>query len=457
MASRRRRARNAASSGRVTPLWTTANSSELSRASTSSSRSIDRNPLADTAQQLVADAMAKRIIDRLEMVEAEHQHRHLFGVTAGAQQDVVHLLAQQIAVRQPGQPVMLGHASQPRFGALAFGGVDQRQQDRWPVAVNELTRIDRQVDQRTVGADMLPGARRTVVTGPWQFGVEGLQAADRQLLEFASTVTVVLDRRIVDGENALIAERADDHRNRIASNSSRNEASRCFNSVISTPTDDAAVLGQTFIDQDDAAVGQRLLMPLAGLEQLLEPRGDPFFLAADGLRIIAAHDADANCILQPRALLEQVRTAGVHLRIFLVPENIAAFGIEKHDALRQDVDRLPQAIMRFARLGKRGINLGALARVSPAAAGRLRPRLAGSLGKGFTGRPRKRTIAACLGFPRVLRFFVDIARPTPRIAASDVCRKVSEKRYLLPQKGRMRGSPPLPAGKGGRTLCVYRF
>ena len=94
--------------------------------------------LADAAQELVADAMAERIVDRLEMVEAEHEHRHLLGVAACAQQDVVHLLTQQIAVRQPGQAVMLGHESQPRLGAFAFGGVHQRQQDRRPAAVNEL-------------------------------------------------------------------------------------------------------------------------------------------------------------------------------------------------------------------------------------------------------------------------------------------------------------------------------
>ena len=318
--------------------------------------------LADAAQQLVADAMAERIVDRLEMVEAEHQHRHLLGVAARAQQDVVHLLTQQIAVRQPGQAVMLGHESQPRLGALAFGGVHQRQQDRRPVAIDELARIDRQVDQRAVGADMLPGARRAVVAGPRQFGVEGLQAADRQLLEFAAAVAIVLDRSVVDGENTLVTQRADDHRNRVAVEQQPERGLPLFQlGDIDAQADDAAILGQAFIDQDDAAVGQRLLMPLAGLVQLLEPRRDPFFLAPDGLRIIAARDADADRILQPCARLEQVRTAAVHLRIFLVPENIAAFGIEKHDALRQDVDRLPQALVRFARLGKRGVDLGVLA------------------------------------------------------------------------------------------------
>src|SRR6185295_17615084 len=199
---------------------------------------------------------------------------------------------------------------------------------------------------------MLPGARRALVAGPWQSDVEGLQTANRQLLEFAAAVTIVLDRGVVDGENTFVTQRADDHRNRIGVEQQPERRLPLLQlGDIDAQADDAAILGQTFVDQDDAAVGQRLLMPLAGLEQLLEPCGDPFFLAADGLRIIAARDADANRIFQPRARLEQVRTAGVHLRIFLVPENIAAFGIEKHDALRQDVDRLPQALVRFARLG----------------------------------------------------------------------------------------------------------
>ena len=228
-------------------------------------------PLADAAQQLVADAMAERIVDRLEIVEAEHEHRHLLGVAARAQQDVVHLLTQQIAVRQPGQAVMLGHEGQPRLGALAFGDVHQRQQHRRPVAVNQLARIDRQIDQRAVGPDMLPGrAPRALVAGPWQFGVECLQAADRQLLEFAAAVAIMLDRGVVDGENVFVIQRADDHRHRIAVEQQPERRLALLQlGDIDAQADDAAILGQPLIDQDDAAVGQRLLMPLAGLVQLL--------------------------------------------------------------------------------------------------------------------------------------------------------------------------------------------
>src|SRR3954467_4238319 len=69
--------------------------------------------------------------------------------------------------------------------------------------------------------------------------------------------------------------------------------------------------------------------------------------------------------------------------------------------------------------------------ISPAAANGLRPRLAGGLGADFTGRPRKRIIAACLGFPAVLRFFVDIATLTPRITADGLWDKCLKKWYLL--------------------------
>src|SRR5205823_13407906 len=118
--------------------------------------------------------------------------------------------------------------------------------------------------------------------GPWQFGVEGLQAADRQLLEFAAAVTVVPDGSVVDGENTFVTQRADDHRNWIAVEQQPERGLPLFQlGDIDAQTDDAAILGQALIDQDDATVGQRLLMPLAGLVQLPEPRGDPFFLAPD--------------------------------------------------------------------------------------------------------------------------------------------------------------------------------
>ena len=115
------------------------------------------------------------------------------------------------------------------------------------------------------------------------------------------------------------------------------------------------------LDQDDAAVRQHLLVARAGLIELLQPLGDPFLLVAGGLRIVAARDADAQRVLEARAFREQIGGLAVDLGVLLVPEDVAAFGIEKHDALRQDVDGLAQPLMRFARLGNRGFGLGAAA------------------------------------------------------------------------------------------------
>ena len=185
----------------------------------------------------------------------------------------------------------------------------------------------------------------------------------------------------------------------LLSNSSRNEASRCFSSVMSTRRPiDAAVLGQPLLDQDAAAVGQRLLVACAGLIQPGEPLGDPLFLAADRFRIIAALDADADGVLQPCARLEQVGAAVVDLGVLLVPEDVAAVGIEKHDALRQDVDRLAQPLVGFSRIRDRGFRLGAHAH-DLADLGRSAACAAlWSFGLGFAGRPGMRVIAACLGF-----------------------------------------------------------
>ena len=340
--------------------------------------------LGDAAQQLVADAVAERIVDRLEIVEAEHQHRDLVRAAPRVQQDLVHVLAQQIAVRQPGQAVVLGHEGEPRLGALALGDVHQRQQHRGLVAIDQMARIDRQIDQRAVGPDVLPGARRQfvagAVAGPGRFGFEGLDAADGQLLELGTAIAVMLDRGVVDAEDALVVQRADDHRNRIAVEQQPERGLALLQlGDVDAQADDAAILGQPLLDQDAAAVGKELLVAFAGLIELGEPLGDPFFLAADRFRIIAALDADADGVLQPRARLEQVRTAAVDLGIFLVPENVASVGVEKHDALRQDVDRLAQPFVGFSRFGDRGFRLRALAhdladlrRHAPAAARELR-------------------------------------------------------------------------------------
>jgi hypothetical protein len=172
----------------------------------------------------------------------------------------------------------------------------------------------------------------------------------------------MLDRGGVDAEDTFLVQRADDHGNRIGVEQQPKRGLALLQlGDVDAQADDATILGQPLFDQDAAAVGQDLLVALAGLIKPGEPLGDPLLFTADRFGIIAALHADADGVLEARTRLEQVRTAVVDLRILLVPENIAAVGVEKHDALRQDVDRLAQALVGFSRVGNRGLGLGALA------------------------------------------------------------------------------------------------
>ncbi len=130
---------------------------------------------------------------------------------------------------------------------------------------------------------------------------------------------------------------------------------------VDAQADDAAVIRQALVDQDDAAVGQLLLVARARLVKLLQPLGDPLVLVARGLRIVAARNADAQRVFETRAFGEQIGGLAVDLGVFLVPEDVAAFGVEKHDALRQDVDGLAQPLVGFARVRDRSFRLGTAA------------------------------------------------------------------------------------------------
>ena len=74
------------------------------------------------------------------------------------------------------------------------------------------------------------------------------------------------DRGVVDADDALIVQRADDHGNGIAveQQPERGLALLQFGDV-DAEADDAAVLGQPLLDQDDAAIGELLLVAVAGL------------------------------------------------------------------------------------------------------------------------------------------------------------------------------------------------
>ena len=102
-ARRARRRRCSTSDGRRT---STANSSPPRRATTSLVADGAHQPGGDAAQQLVADRVAERVVDALEVVEVDEHHGDLAG---GARLErLAHLLAEQRAVGEPGQRVVVG-------------------------------------------------------------------------------------------------------------------------------------------------------------------------------------------------------------------------------------------------------------------------------------------------------------------------------------------------------------
>ena len=94
-------------------------------------------------------------------------------------------------------------------------------------------------------------------------------------------------------------------------------------------------------------------MALAGIVEQRQSFGQPLLLAPNRLGVIAAPDADAQGVGQAHALAEEVGRAVIDLGVLLVPQNVAALGIEEDDPLGQHVERLAQP-----HLGPAGLVLG---------------------------------------------------------------------------------------------------
>jgi hypothetical protein len=65
-------------------------------------------PLRDRLQELVAGGMAEGVVDVLEPVQVEEEHRDLLLVARGEGDGLRHAVVQEHAVRQAGQEVVLG-------------------------------------------------------------------------------------------------------------------------------------------------------------------------------------------------------------------------------------------------------------------------------------------------------------------------------------------------------------
>ena len=81
-----------------------------------------REPQRDVADQLVADMMAERIVDVLEVVEVDVEHRGGCGAVAHLLDHRFQPLAEKDAVGQAAQRIVHGEMAQPRFAGGDGGG-----------------------------------------------------------------------------------------------------------------------------------------------------------------------------------------------------------------------------------------------------------------------------------------------------------------------------------------------
>ena len=83
--------------------------------------------LGDAHQQRVADRVAEAVVDRLEAVEVEEQHREVIvRIVAMATERALKLFQEALTVGQPGEPVVVGLLNQFVLGRLELGDLGER-------------------------------------------------------------------------------------------------------------------------------------------------------------------------------------------------------------------------------------------------------------------------------------------------------------------------------------------
>jgi hypothetical protein len=105
-------------------------------------------------QDLVADRVAQRVVDLLEVVEVEDQHRPAGAVAAGEVHLLAHGLEEAPAVEDPRQDVVVGEEAQLGFEVLAIADVarDRRGADDAARRVDQRRDVQRDVHERPVPA-----------------------------------------------------------------------------------------------------------------------------------------------------------------------------------------------------------------------------------------------------------------------------------------------------------------
>ena len=110
--------------------------------------------IGDGLQQLVADGVAERVVDRLEVVEVDEQHDDRVGLGTGDAQGVVHAVEEQRPVGEPGQLVVEGAVAELALEVALLGDVAERGDDAVDGgAADEVGDDDGRLAELAVGVD----------------------------------------------------------------------------------------------------------------------------------------------------------------------------------------------------------------------------------------------------------------------------------------------------------------
>ena len=82
-------------------------------------------PPGDLDEDPVAGAVPERVVDRLEVVEVEEEHRDARPAAAPAGEGPLDVVAEEDPVREPGQRVVEGVVEELRLEPLAVRRVDE--------------------------------------------------------------------------------------------------------------------------------------------------------------------------------------------------------------------------------------------------------------------------------------------------------------------------------------------
>jgi hypothetical protein len=179
-------------------------------------------PSSHRLEQEIADRMAERVVDMLEVVEVDAQDRKAFAAPDMHERRVKPLMEQQ-AVGQVRQPVVMRHVGDACFRLLALGDVDDCRQNGRPLLEHQRLRIGQHFDRLAVTLDVSPGLVGVIGASDRRQGlpqpipvVPWPQVKQRHAQELIAAITVMRNRRIIDGDEFQALGIVQPHWHRVA-------------------------------------------------------------------------------------------------------------------------------------------------------------------------------------------------------------------------------------------------